>query len=167
MPSLASCLTTACVSGIQSLHSPLPFLRARRRGISDGQQVFVKPLSQINSRATTRMSLSEGTPFSFFVKPSALLPFGIASSTHPLFTLPSLSNVTPSDSRIDLFLSISGPHPHFPENPPIRPSDAMTRCHGTAGAKGFRRIAPPTDRALERISAAMTPYDATAPGGIR
>ena len=74
-----------------------------------------------------------------------------------------LSNLTPSDSRSDLFRrTFSLAAPHSPAKPPIRPPEATTRCHGTRGANGLRLMAPPTARALPAPSeAATTPYDAT------
>jgi hypothetical protein len=60
------------------------------------------------------------------------------------------------------------PLTHSPVKPPSCRSDAITRWHGTLGAKGLRRIAWPTARALEGGSSARarSPYVVTRPLGM-
>jgi hypothetical protein len=62
----------------------------------------------------------------------------------------------------------------WPEKPPSRPSDAITRCHGTmshaaqpeVGLSGFLRMLCPTARAHEVVAVASSPYVVTVPQGM-
>ena len=83
--------------------------------------------------------------YSFHGPSNQVPPFFPRLSTN----LPSPSNSTPSPfnrSNFILWLIPLGAFSQSPLKPPTYPFAAMTRWHGTSGAKGLLRRAPPTAR---------------------
>ena len=96
-----------------------------------------------------------------------------ATQTKPSHGVPSTrpfpSILTPSLLRSRLFSSMVMPSPsrgQLPLKPPRPPPAATTRWHGTRGAKGLRRSAPPIARGDDPRCADISPYVDTRPRGI-